>query len=360
MSTTTQKISREDLLKSLEGVEPGLSKKAITEQSDCLILGGGRVQTFNDEVYCNGPCSLNGDVAGAVPATKLLEIMRKLEQEELEVTLGGGTLAFKGKGGERFKVRLEAEVSLPVGEVEKPTGWKPLHPDFCEAVAAVGPCASRDQSRFSLTCVHLHPKWCEALDDMQLARWRLPTGLTAPVLVRQSSVRHLKQLGVTEFAEGSGWLHFRTRKGGLRLSCRHYNDEFPDLDEILKKLTDGIPAQLPKGLAEAADKAAVFSSENQDANLVRVVLLPGRVRVKGLGLSGEYTKPLKAKYDGPRTEFLMPPQILGELCKNHNEITVGEGRVWVKAGKLLYLACTVLPDDNINPAQEDTPVAEGE
>lgn len=348
MSTTTQKISREDLLKSLEGVEPGLSKKAIIEQSDCLIFGGGRVQAFNDEVYCDGPCPLNGDVAGAVPAVKFLEIMRKLEQEELEVALGEGVLTFKGKGAERFKVRMEAEVTLPVGEVEKPRGFQPLHPDFCEAVAAVGQCASRDQSRFSLTCVHLHPKWIEALDDMQLARWRLPTGLAAPVLVRQSSIRHLKQLGMTEFAEGEGWLHFRTKKAGLRLSCRRYVEEFPDLDEILKKLGDGEQAQLPKGLAEAADKAAVFSSENPDANLVRIILTPnqgGRVRVRGMGLSGEYTKPLKAKYAGPRTEFLMPPQILGELCKKHSEVTVGAGKVWAKAGHLVYLACTVTPDD---------------
>ena len=349
------KINREELLRSLEGVEPGLSKKAIVEQSDCFVFSNGRVASFNDEIYCTGSCPLNGDVAGAVPAPKFLEILRKLDQEELEVETAPGVLNFIGKGREKFTVRLEQEVSLPVGEVEKPKAWKPLHPDFGEAVYAVGQCASRDMSTFQLTCVNLHPNWVEAMDDMQLARWKLKTGLSKPVLVRQSSVRHLKQLGMTEFSEGEGWLHFRVRKGGLRLSCRHYADEFPDLAEILGKLTDGETAGLPKSLAEAADRAAVFSSENPDANLIRVILSSssgGRVRVKGEGLSGQYTRPLKAKYGGPTVEFFMPPQILGEICKNHSEIMVGKGRVWAVAGKLVYLACTVVPDAEAEPQAE--------
>lgn len=353
MPTVT--VSREDLLKSLEGVEPGLSKKAIVEQSDCFVLGGGRVTCFNDEVYTTGPCPLNGDVAGAVPAQKFLEILRKLTQEELEVEAGDGKIIFKGKGRERFTVRVESEVALPVDEVEKPEKYAPLHPDFCEAVAAVGQCASRDQSQFQLTCINLHPKWVEAMDDMQLARWRLDTGLAKPVLVRQSSARHLRHLGMTEFAEGQGWLHFRTKKNGLRLSCRHYTDEFPDLNQILSKLKGtGTAAQLPPGLAEAADKASVFSSENPDANLVRIILRPGRVRIKGEGLSGEYMRPLKCRYDGPDAEFLMPPLILQEICKKHPEVTIGEGKVWAKAGKLMYLACTVVPEANA----EQVPVEE--
>ena len=286
----------------MERVEPGLSKKAIVEQSDCLVFGGGRVTTFNDEVYCDGPCPLNGDVAGAVPAPKFLEILRKLEQEELEVTLTEGRLAFKGKGRERFTLRLEAEVSLPVNEVEAPKGWKPLHPDFCEAVAAVGQCASRDQSQFQLTCVNLGEKWVEALDDMQLARWRLATGLAKPVLVRQSSVRHLKQMGVTEFAEGEGWLHFRTKKGGLRLSCRHYAGDYEELGPYMK--FSGTPTELPKGLDEALDKAQIFSAEDAEANQVLIQLGAGKMVIKGQGVSGWYkeTKKLPA-YKGPPMEF---------------------------------------------------------
>ena len=352
---TATQINREEFLRALESVEPGLSKKPITEQSDCLVFQNGRVHAFNDEVYCRAPSPLEG-FEGAVPAPKLLDILRKVEQEELEVSNSNGQLIFTGQRGERFKVRIEAEILLPVESIEKPkkADWKPLHPEFGEALTVTGNCASRDQSRFEATCVHICPQWIEAFDDMRMCRWQLETGLKEPVLVRQSSLRQVPSLGMTHWCVTAGWLHFKNATSGLLLSCRRYHEEFPDLEPVLK-LIQGEPAQLPKGLGDAIERAAVFSSENPDANLVKVRLTPGKARVSGCGLSGEYSKPLSAKYAGEVAEFLVPPALLQDVIKRHSEVLIGTGKMWVNTGRAVFLTCLVVPEDEQVPASGGEP-----
>ena len=57
---------------------------------------------------------------------------------------------------------MEREVLLPVDAVEVPEKWRRLPEDFLEAVSIVQQTAGRDESQFSLTCVHISPDWVEA------------------------------------------------------------------------------------------------------------------------------------------------------------------------------------------------------
>jgi hypothetical protein len=83
-------------------------------------------------------------------------------------------------------------------------------------------------------CINLTPRFVEAWDNFQIARYKIKTGLTEPVLVRQSSIKHVVSLGMTETAETQGWLHFKN-PNGLVLSCRRYVDQFPS-DDLTKYL----------------------------------------------------------------------------------------------------------------------------
>ena len=77
------RINREELLHQLETVAPGLSQKAIIEQSNCVVFQDGKVQTFNDEVSCCTDCCLK--ITGAVKAKALLELLRKLSEDQLDI-----------------------------------------------------------------------------------------------------------------------------------------------------------------------------------------------------------------------------------------------------------------------------------
>lgn len=332
----TIRVEREKFLQVLETVQPGLSPREIVEQSSSFVFKGGRVITFNDEVACSRTSGLPLDFTGAVQAAPLLTLLGKLVEEELELQIGEGELLVLGKK-RKAGIRMEATITLPVDSVEQPTEWQQLPEDFSDAVDMVQQCASKDESQFALTCVHLHPRWMEACDNFQITRYKLVTGVVKACLVRKEALRHITGLGMTKFAETETWLHF-SGPSELQLSCRRYTEQYPDLAAYLK-VEDGQPLTLPKGLAEATEKAQIFSAENPDNDQVLVELRPQKLRIKGQGNSGWFSEVKTIAYDGPELSFLISPKLLTELTKRVNDCEISKDRLKVSGGKWIYLSC---------------------
>ncbi len=328
------KIDREELIRQLEALQPGISQKAIVEQENCIVFKDGEAITFNDEVSCRLKTSLNG-IKGAVRFSPLLGLLTKLQEKDLDIKQGEGELIIKGKNKEAG-IRMDAEIVLPYENVDKPKKFKPLPEDFVEAVKLVQECAGKDESQFWITCLHIHPKYVEACDNYQITRYKLKTGLETAILVRRNSIKHISTLDMTEVCETETWIHFRN-PSGLVLSCRRWVDEFPNLTDLLK--VDGTPATLPKGLGEALEKAELFSAENADDNQVTVELRAGKLRVKGQGATGRYSEVKKMVYNGPPVSFLISPKLLSDITRRHNDCFISDKRLKVEGGKWTYVSC---------------------
>lgn len=325
------RVNREELLHQLEAVQPGLSPREIVEQSSCFVFKDKRVMAYNDEVACSHKCEL--DITGAVEAAKLVKILAKMPEEEVDVEAGEGELIIRGKG-RKVQIRMETTILLGIDSVEKPEEWKPLHEDFCEALSIVQQCAGKDEDHFNLTCINIAKKWVEAADDFQMCRYRLKTGVTDSMLVKRDSLKSVPAFGMTEFAETPAWLHFRN-PAGLTLSCRRWIDDYPDLSPFLDVTGDKI--QLPKGLAKEAEIAEICTEDNEESE-VMIKLSDGKLRIIGAATSGSarYVANKAANYSGPPIAFLIPPKLLGELIK-HNECEVAKECLKVDGGKFIYI-----------------------
>ena len=334
-------IDRDILLQCLESAQAGLSTKGIIEQSNCFVLRDGQVATYNDEVCCQGPSGLDKELTAVVQAEKLLEILRHLKDDKIGVTCEEGKLIVRAKG-KKAEFIAEQEVFLPIDKVDLPTKWSKLPDEFGDAVAMVQQAAGKDESMFATTCVHIHPQWLEASDNYQVCRWPLKTGFKQSVLVRQSSIRHISQLGMTQFGETASWVHFRNERG-LVLSCRRYEEEFPDYSD--KLVIAGTPLVLPKGLVEAAGVANIFASESQERNFVEVALRPGRVKVTGVGVTGRYQENKSLNYTGEPLTFCIPAQLLSDLIKRHSECHVNDRFLYADGGTYVYMTAITLPED---------------
>jgi hypothetical protein len=345
------KTSRESLLSLLDGVSPGLSNKDLIEQATCFAFLGGRVYSHNDETFCIASHPYGKEFAGAVPAKPLLEILRKLPDDELDIAMTATALTIKGKGGRKGEIRCEAEVLLAADKLERPKTWTPLPEDFVEAVDLVQGCASRD-GEISQVCIHVAPNWVEACDDVQLCRYKVKTGLKQGVLLRRESVRHIVTLGMTEFAEGQSWFHFRN-PDKLQLSCRRYLEEYPDWSEFLK--VDGESLDLPKGLKETLERAVIFLDETEeDARRVRVELMPGKFRVSGEGVHGKWSEPKKTNYAGRPLSFRASPTMLTEISTKFNSCEATEDRLKIDGGKWRFIACLDKIDLPSNVSEDST------
>jgi len=325
---------REELLRKLEAVSPGLAIKEIIEQSSCFVFNAGRVITFNDEIACSIECDVGFE--GAVAAKALLELLAKLAEKEIDISAKDGTeVLIKGKG-RRAGITMEAEITLPVAAVEIPSKWTDLDPEFADAVGMVQHCASKDNNTFHLTCIHITPEHVEACDNFQIARYPVNTGLTKECLVKRDSLKHVTGLGMTEVSETKAWLHYRNPTG-LVLSVRRELHDFEDLDPILNM--EGTRTTLPGGLAEAVEKAEIFSAENAEHNIVIVQIKAGQLRLRGMGSSGWYEERKSVKWDGDPIAFSVPPKLLVDITTRTNDCFISSSRLKIDAGKFEYVTC---------------------
>jgi len=325
------RINRQKLLEQLESILPGLSTREIIEQSSCFVFQNKVVMTYNDEVACTQKSCL--PITGAVSAMPLISILRKLKEEELEITTDKEELLIKGER-KKAGIRMDTDILLPVDSVEKPKKWKNLPDDFASAVSIIQQCSGKDETKFSLTCIHLTPKWIEACDGYQAARYEMNMRVEKPTLVRKESIKYITNLGMIKFSETKSWIHFRN-SSGLILSCRRWMEDFPKLSELLK--VSGTPTKFPKGLIGAVEKAEIFSAENVEDNQVMIDLKPNKLRITGSGASGYYQEIKDIKYEGKSLSFRIAAGLFADLIRHHNSCEITADRLKVTTGEYSYI-----------------------
>ena len=334
------KINRETFLSDLEMVKGGLSPREFIEQSSCFVFQDGMVMTFNDEVACRKKIGLG--ITGAIQATSLLAILEKMDDPELLVEENDkGEVEFRGKR-KAFGVIKESEIFLPVDKVEMPEKWKPLPKEFTEAVGLVHHCVSSDESRFLLTCIHIHPEYIEACDNLQVMRVMVSTEIKNPILVRGSSLEQIVSLGMDEVALTKTWIHFKNQQG-LIFSCRRYAEDYPSMDKFIS--FKGHSITIPKGLAEASDRAAIFAMDKTGEPLVQVTIKGDKIRILGEGLSGWFKEVKKVAYDGPPMEFVIAPELLKHISEEYKDAQIAEGRLKVVGGSWEYVTVLGKPKE---------------
>lgn len=326
---------RDTLLRRLEAVAPGLAVREAVEQSSCFVFKDGRVVTFNDEIACSIECDIGFE--GAVAAKPLIELLGKMVETVIDISVAenGAEVIIKGKR-RRAGITIEAAITLPISVVEAPSKWADVDPEFADAISVVQQCASKDQNKFHLTCIHITPDLVEACDNFQIARYPVSTGLAAECLVKKDSLKHIVGLGMTEVSETKTWLHFRN-PSGLVLSVRREKLDFEDLDSILDM--KGTHTTLPGGLAEAIEKAQIFSGENSENNVVIVELRTGQLRLRGEGASGWYEERKDVKWEGEPLSFNIAPKLLVDITTRTNDCYLTPGRLKIDGGKFVYVTC---------------------
>jgi len=334
------RVNREKLLGQLESILPGLSTREIIEQSSCFVFQKGIVMTYNDEVACTQESCL--PIEGAVVAMPLVSILRKLKEDELEITTNKEELLIKGKR-KKVGIRMDVDILLPTDSVEKPKKWKELPEDFTSAISIVQQCSGKDETKFSLTCVHLTPKWIEACDGYQAARYKMKVDVEKGTLVRKESIKYITDLDMLEFSETEHWIHFRN-SSGLILSCRRWIENFPKLSELLN--VKGTPTKFPKGLIEAIEKAEIFSAENVEDNQVIINLKPNKLRITGRGGSGYYQEVKGIKYKGKSLSFRVAAGLFADLIRHHNSCEITADRLKVATGKYSYITVLQTMEQN--------------
>lgn len=334
------KIDKQEFLTVLEGTKVGLTQKEVIEQSHNFVFKNGRIYTFNDEVCCSGKTDI--DIEGSVLGPPLLEVLRKLPDDELKVEVADGEFVLRGRK-KTIAIPMEKEIFLPINSVEDAGKWKKLDPQFLEAIDLVRQCTETDRTKVALTCVRMCPDFIEAFDNYQLCRWNVSTGVDEEVLIKNETAKAIVQLGVTRVSLSPQWIHYWNKETDIILSARRYFEEYRDLGPYLKRT--GEKASFPKGLADSVDVSTLFAADNSadDKDVLSVDIRPGKVRISASGMSGRYEEVKNVKYKGPSFSFRIHAKIFASVVSRFEEVYLTDKMLYVDGGSFTFVARLSMP-----------------
>jgi DNA polymerase III sliding clamp (beta) subunit (PCNA family) len=334
------KVNREELKNTLAAVAPGLASKDIIEQAQSFVFRENTVSTYNDEIAITAKTAL--DIEGAVKADEFHKLLNKSRAKEVDLEASGGELLIKTKSS-RAGIRLEADVTLPLGEIPVPQKMYRLPEDFCEGVRFCLFCVSKDMTKPVLTALSVSDSVLSC-DGYRLTQYHLDKGVKKPFLLPGAAASQLVKYSPTKYGVGDGWLHF-TNENGVFFSCRTIDEEYPDLSHLID--VEGPKVEMPKRLADVLERAGIFAkAEFEQDERVRIILKEGKLLVKAKGAAGWYEEKCKADYDGEKVTFTIRPGFLKEMLNLLSVMVVGETSLKLEGEGFLHVLSLIVNEED--------------
>lgn len=326
------KTNRQNLIKILQAVRPGLASKEILEQTTSFIFTDGKVLTYNDEVAVSHPLPDDVTLEGAVHAKELFALLNKMSDEEVEIEETKNELIVSGQ---RTKAGIRLEVASAMGDVldalGQPSSWTTLPEKFLEGVEFCLFSTGKDMTKPMLICVCIEGENVVSSDSQRITCFNMGEDLGMPkdqmMLIPNTGASSLLSYPVTEYEFTKGWIHFRT-KDGVVFSCRDVQGDYP-LKKALSivESAEGDAVKLPASLSEALERADIFSdsSNKTSSDRVHIFLSEGWIVVRGESEAGWLEEKSRIRYKGPEIDFEVSSQFLRSILSHSGEMQTCQG-----------------------------------
>lgn len=332
-------MNRQELLKALEIVKPGLASKDMIEQATCFAFMDGHVVTYNDEISIRHPIDIG--VTGAVKAEELHGLLSKLKPEEIDIEAGEGEIQIKA-GRTSAGLTMHCEIRLPLEELGENGDWKNVPEGFVEGASFCLFSCSKDMSRPTLTCVHINKEIVESCDNMRMTRYTLNKPFPiASLLIPASSLAEILKYPIMKVSQSKGWVHFKSKLGTV-ISARVFEDNYVDLTPFINHGQDSQELKMPASIESTLERAGIFAKSQFDSDqLVSMTMADKRMTVAAKNDAGWISEQLNMSYSGDPISFSIHPRTLQDILKKTSKFRVTDsviefgGDNWVHIAALL-------------------------
>lgn len=314
MNFTVDKSTFAEALEQLQGAVD--RKTTIPILSHCLIEAEPHVLRLaatdlelGMRLFC--PAKVEATGSGAIPARRLLDIVKSLPEGELRVHTRESERIQISAGRSSFKLAAMAKENFPTMPAA------PSPPTAVPAAVLAGLiertsfAMGGDESRHALkgALLILKPGSAEmvATDGSRLplaGRDVEPDGLKAEerLLIPKRAVPSLRRLAsaqqdgaLVEIAKDDGHLFFSV--GEALLISRMITGQFPDFEAVLPKSNDISATVDADAFREALERVSLLAPEGNHG--IALSLDPGQITLTATaGNVGEATEPVEASYQG--------------------------------------------------------------
>jgi DNA polymerase III sliding clamp (beta) subunit (PCNA family) len=314
-------MKREDLVRALNIVHPGLANKEVIEGTTSFAFVDDCVITYNDEISVRH--TVEGlKLTGAIKATEFYKLLGKLKQEEIKVETTGNEVVLSS-GRSKAGFTLQEEIKLPLDQIGEKSKWATLPENFTTALNFCMLTCSRDMSRPALTCINIRSDGrLESSDNFRISCYNVGKINIQTILLPATAAQTLVKYKLVKVAEGEGWLHFKTDLG-TEFSCRTYQEEFPSVIDKLK--VDGKEIEFPESIVDVLDRAAVFCGQDQIIDQrVTVSVVEKKLGIKVQGDSGWFEEEKNMAYNGKPFTFVINPFLLKTILAQTRKCIIGD------------------------------------
>jgi hypothetical protein len=247
-------------------------------------------------------------------------------------------MLIKGRN-KRASIKVNRKLLLPIEDnLDVATKCYKLSDDFIDGLNLVQQCAATVKNAVgAATIIHITPKFVEACDGYEAARYTVKSKFKDDIHIKRNSVRHIVTLNMTHIGITDSWVSFKN-KTGLVFCCRRYQESFPDISKVLEE--KGKKTTLPKAIKDAADRASIFASDKLDEkdDKVTVLLERDKVTIIGRGDRGVYKEKKKADYTGKTIKFKIHPVQLGQIIQRFDSCEISKRLLKMTGENFIYVS----------------------
>lgn len=320
-------LNRKNLIEILNKVKPGLAQKDIVESMTQFYFTGSEVITYNDRISISYP--LVTSFSAFVKATILYNILSKLSDELVFMKLEKDKLNLKSeKSNIHIPILMDSEIVERIKNINNSkkeiTKWKSVPENFIECLKLCSFVVSKSDAELVISCVSIQNGKCVATDKKRLAYSNLKEKMDN-MFIKGTEIKNLVQISPESYAETSGWIHFKNKEGCV-FSFRKVQGEFPSWGHLFEMT--GTEIQMPLGILEGIDLAAVLADSDESAIRIKFVNNLCSVHVSTEAGKIDYESPVT--YSEEELSFLINPTFLKEMMRFSTTIICSDEKALIK------------------------------
>jgi DNA polymerase III sliding clamp (beta) subunit (PCNA family) len=315
-------ILREELMRALELLKPGLSKKDIVAQSSCFHFYPERIVTYNGVLSVQVP--LQTGMNGAIRAEEFYGLMDKLPEKEVTFFQGNDEQGINEIqivcGNVRAGLAVN-EATFPPIHVE--SSFAPLPKDFKEALKFCRFSISIDMSTPRFTCVHINGMKVCSSDRYRITQFIMSEPSPFNLLLPGAAVEHIISHDFTHMTLDDNWVHFSIEERGAILSCKLVMEELIQADRFFE--VEGEIIKFPSSLRQTVERAIIMADgEVIIDRSIKLTIQENIIKCRGQKEIGWVEEDLPIEYSGQPIIIYINPIFLLDILNKTNEAIVNE------------------------------------
>lgn len=331
------KINREETIKILNLVKPGLANKAIIETNTHFAFTGQNIMTYNDRISIIHPFETNFKCT--IPADSLYKVLLKIKDKMVEIKLEENELKIISSN---IKSGLTINTDENINEIKVPNeGWKNLPMDFLDGIFLCMFAVSKDISHPLISNVSINGNIITATDDIRISKYEMKPPKMPNFLLPLTSAIELTKLNPNKFVLDESWVYFKD-KNDIIFCSRIVKDEFPDMSGFFK--IEGEEIKLPEDLIETIDSAGILAEGDIDIEK-RISVKIGGKKISCQGkrdegwIESQLTSNVKTDQD---IKFTVNPIFLSQILSYSPTMIYSGDKVKFISDKFEHLLCLVI------------------